>query len=70
MLGNKQYNEKLYVSFQLSQRVPKNNFYHRLRNILDLRFITEQTKHYYGAEGQKSIDPEVFPARMTSFRRV
>lgn len=60
MLGNKQYNEKLYVSFQLSQRVPENNFYRRLRNVLDLRFIPQQTKCYYGTEGQKSIDPEVF----------
>jgi transposase len=60
MLGNKEYNEKLYVSFQLSQRVPENNFYRRLKSILDLRFITQQTKHYYGTEGQKSIDPEVF----------
>jgi transposase len=60
MLGNKEYNEKLYVSFQLSQRVPENNFYRKLKSILDLRFITRQTKHYYGTEGQKSIDPEVF----------
>jgi transposase len=60
MLGNKEYNEKLYVSFQLSQRVPETNFYRRLKSILDLRFITQQTKHYYGTEGQKSIDPEVF----------
>jgi transposase len=60
MLGNKEYNEKLYVSFQLSQKVPANNFYRRLKSILDLRFITQQTKHYYGSEGQKSIDPEVF----------
>ena len=60
MIGNKEYNEKLYVSFQLSQKVPENNFYRRLKGILDLRFITRQTKHYYGTEGQKSIDPEVF----------
>ncbi len=60
MLGNKQYNEKLYLSFQLSQRVPENNFYRRLKSILDLKFVIDQTKHYYGTEGQKSIDPVVF----------
>lgn len=60
MQGKKQYHEKLFVSFQLSGRVPEDNFYRRLKNTLDLSFISKQTKQYYGSEGQKSIDPEVF----------
>lgn len=60
MQGKKEYNEKLFLSFQLSQRVPDNNFYRRLKGILDLGFVTLQTKLYYGSEGQQSIDPEVF----------
>jgi transposase len=60
MQGKKAYNEKLFLSFQLSQRVPESNFYRRLKNTLDLRFISQQTKLYYGSEGQQSIDPEVF----------
>jgi len=60
MLGEKQYNEKLFVSFQLSQRVPADNIYRRLKSSIDLRFIRDETKQYYGTEGQKSIDPEVF----------
>lgn len=60
MQGNKEYSEKLFLSFQLSQRVPLHNFYRKLKDTLDLRFLAKQTKQYYGTEGQQSIDPVVF----------
>jgi len=60
MLGKKNYKEKLYMNFQLSQRIPKENFYRRLKEFLDLNFIYKLVKLYYGKEGQKSIDPVVF----------
>lgn len=60
MQGKKNYQEKLFINFQLSDRVPKDNFYRRLKNLLDLSFVRTQTTEYYGNEGQKSIDPEVF----------
>jgi transposase len=60
MLGKKKYQEKLYMNFQLSQRIPKENFYRRLKEFLDLNFIYKIVKPYYGKEGQKSIDPVVF----------
>ena len=60
MLGKKNYEEKLYMNFQLSQRIPKENFYRRLKEFLDLNFIYKLVKPYYRKEGQKSIDPVVF----------
>jgi transposase len=60
MQGSKNYQEKLFLNFQLSDRVPKDNFYRRLKELLDLSFVRSYTKEYYGKEGQKSIDPEVF----------
>ena len=60
MQGRKQYQEKLFANFQLSDRVPKDNFYRKLKETLDLRFVYEATARYYGAEGQVSIDPSVF----------
>lgn len=60
MQGKKDYQEKLFNSFQLSERVPQENFYRRLKSELDLSFITALTKPYYGKDGQKSIDPIVF----------
>lgn len=60
MQGKKQYTEKLFTSFQLSDRVPAENFYRRLKENLDLEFLRKETQNYYGAEGQKSIDPLVF----------
>jgi len=60
MQGKKDYQEKLYMSFQLSDRIPTDNFYRRLKEALDLNFLYKLTKRYYGEEGQKSIDPVVF----------
>src|SRR5688572_9718912 len=60
MQGRKNYQEKLYTNFQLSDRIPPDNFYRRLKQLLDLRFVAEGTKKYYGSEGQQSIDPIVF----------
>jgi len=60
MQGKKNYQEKLFNNFQLSERVPKNNFYRRLKDVLHLDFLYSETKNYYGSSGQSSIDPIVF----------
>jgi len=60
MLGKKDYQEKLFLSFSLSHRVPEDNFYRRLKKVLDLQFVRDMARPYYGTEGQKSIDPTVF----------
>jgi transposase len=60
MQGKKEYQEKLFTSFQLSTYVPADNFYCRLRDLLDLQWLYKATEQYYGSEGQKSIDPVVF----------
>ncbi len=60
MQGKKDYQEKLFTGFQLSEHVPKDNFYRRLKEALDLSFLYQETKAYYGDCGQKSIDPVVF----------
>lgn len=60
MQGKKNYQEKLFTSFRLSDRVPKENFYSRLKKVLDLEFLYPLTEKFYGESGQKSIDPVVF----------
>jgi transposase len=60
MQGKKHYQEKLFTNFQLSDRIPADNKYRRLKEILDLNFLYVSTSKYYGKEGQKSIDPVVF----------
>nr|WP_217632848.1 transposase [Maribacter dokdonensis] len=60
MQGKKDYQEKLFARFQLSERIPKNNFYRRLKEVQDLDLLYNLTKGYYGESGQKSIDPVVF----------
>jgi transposase len=60
MQGKKNYSEKLFNSFQLSERVPKENFYRRLKEKLDLKFMYARTAHLYGDTGNPSTDPVVF----------
>jgi len=60
MQGRKDHTEKLFTSFQLSNRVPKENLYRRLRETLDLSFLYKDTKELYGSTGNPSIDPVVF----------
>ena len=60
MQGRKSFEEKLFTNFQLSERVPADNFYRRLQETLDLRFLYKSTAPHYGTEGQESIDPVVF----------
>lgn len=60
MQGKKNYSEKLFISFQLSDRVPKNNFYRMLMETIDLQFLYKDTRKLYGSTGNPSIDPVVF----------
>ena len=60
MQGKKRFTEKLFTNFQLSERVPEDNFYRRLKAVLNLQWLYKITKQYYGTEGQQSIDPAVF----------
>jgi transposase len=60
MQGKKNYQEKLFTSFKLSDRVSKENFYRRLKEALNLDFLYPLTNKFYGQSGQKSIDPIVF----------
>jgi transposase len=60
MQGQKEYKEKLFISFRLSEHVPNENFYRRLKETLNLSYLRTLTEAYYGTEGQKSIDTEVF----------
>lgn len=60
MQGKKNYQDKRLASFRLSERVPGDNVYRRLKDILDLQWLYAATKTYYGTEGHESIDPVVF----------
>jgi len=60
MQGKKNYQEKLFTTFKLSDRVSKENFYRWLKEALNLDFLYSLTNTFYGQSGQKSIDPVVF----------
>lgn len=60
MQGKKTYQEKLFLTFQLSEHIPTDNIYRRLNELIDFNFLYKSTASYYGFEGQKSIDPVVF----------
>ena len=60
MQGKKQYTEKLFTNFQLSDRVPEDNFYRRLKKEIDFQYLYAGTKTLYGSTGNPGIDPVVF----------
>ena len=60
MQGKKIYTEKLFANFQLSERIPVDNFYRGLKEILNLDFVYPATQSLYGTTGNPSLDPKVF----------
>ena len=60
MQGQKQFTDKEVTRFRLSERVPIHNFYRRLAELVDWRFLYEATHELYSHTGQPSLDPVVF----------
>jgi transposase len=60
MQGRKELTPKMMYQIHLDDLVPKNDFYRKLDEVLDLNFLYKATKQYYGTEGEESIDPVVF----------
>jgi transposase len=60
MQGQKQFMDNEVTRFRLSERVPAHNFYRRLTELIDWRFLYEETKALYSHTGQPSLDPVVF----------
>ena len=60
MQGKKDCIPKMMYQVSLNDLVPANNYYRIIDKELDLKFLYEATKSYYGTEGQESIDPVVF----------
>jgi hypothetical protein len=44
MQGQKFYQEKLFTNFLLSERVPEDNFYRKLKKALKFDFLYKETK--------------------------
>ena len=57
MQGKKEYQEKLFAQFQLSDHVPKGNFYRRLKETLDLHFLYVLHAHIMGIADKKVSTP-------------
>ena len=59
MVGKRKFTQScLWVA--VADYIPKDNIYRRLKQVLDLRFLYDIVKPYYGKCGQKSVDPVVF----------
>jgi len=60
MQGHKEITPKILYQVHIGDLVPKDNFYRILDQSLNLGRLYKATRHYYGGEGQESIDPVVF----------
>jgi hypothetical protein len=57
MQGRQEITPKMFYQVTLDDLVPADNFYRKLSESLNLRFLYKATAKYYGSEGQESIDP-------------
>ena len=64
MQGQKHFHDKVSMRFRLSERVPKPDFYRRLRDVLDWEFLRAQIRPVYSHTGQPVLDPVVFFKRV------
>jgi hypothetical protein len=53
MQGHKQFSDRVVLCFRLSERVPKQNLYRRLAELLDWSFLYEETRALYSHTGQR-----------------
>jgi transposase len=60
MQGRKELTPKMLYQVHLQDLIPEYNFYRLLDKAIDFHFLYKATSHYYGQEGQESIDPVVF----------
>lgn len=60
MVGKRKQFNKTCPSVVIETYVPNNNFYRRIKQLLNLNFLYQEVSPYYGKCGQKSIDPVVF----------
>jgi transposase len=60
MMGTKLRNFAPLPDLSLEGLVPRDNFYRRLQEDLDLSFVRELVKERYASSGRPSVDPEVF----------
>ena len=60
MQGYQHLEPKLFYQICLNDLVPKDNFYRKIDSIIDFHFLYQETKKFYGDEGNPSIDPVVF----------
>ena len=60
MQGKKEFLDKEVVRFRLSERVPPQNLYRRLTELVDCSFLYDATRGLYCHTGQPSLDPVVF----------
>ena len=51
MQGKKSFTPQLFVSVNLLDMAPEDNFYRKLLSELNLHFIYKATQKYYGKEG-------------------
>jgi hypothetical protein len=60
MVGKQVFFGQKETSLTVEGLVPKDNFYRRLKPVLDLAFLYSAVEPYDGKCGQQSIDPAVF----------
>jgi transposase len=59
MQGKKEEQQKLFYTIGLDRLVPLDHPVRRIKEVLDLQFLYQETRRFYSTEGKPSIDPVV-----------
>ena len=59
MMGQHKRTESLFYYFRLEDQIPEDHLLRLIDQYVDLSFVRERLKPFYGSTGRPSIDPEV-----------
>ena len=59
MMGQQERTDSLFYYFRLEDQIPQDHLLRLIDKHVDLSFVRERLKPFYGSTGRPSIDPEV-----------
>ncbi len=65
MMGKQKKQDQLFsYSVNLESRIPSHHYLRKIKEVIDLSFVSSAVKDFYGYNGNESVDPEVIVKMM------
>ena len=59
MMGRKDQQGKIFIMFNLEDRVPENHLLRKVKEVIDFSFVYDLARPFYSHTGAPSVDPVV-----------